>query len=69
MLTTINSTLPLCPAFVFPSTEATAKAEPVENDRPTRRSASRLVNFKVLLAPGRTGPVYVLDTAAATPAA
>jgi hypothetical protein len=64
MLTLINSTIAQYRTLVFPSTEATARAELklLEIDRPARRTASSLRNFRVQLGPGRIGPVYVVDT-------
>jgi hypothetical protein len=65
MLTMINSTLPQYLTLVFPSTEATAKAEVAETHRRTRRSASRLLTFRVHLGTPPNGPVYIGDTAGA----
>jgi hypothetical protein len=67
MLTMIQSTIPQNPTWVFPSTEATAKAEFElrEIDRIARRIASGLRNFAVQIGPAPIGPVYVGDTGGA----
>jgi hypothetical protein len=68
MLTMIDSTITRCPTLVFPSTEATAKAELMEVEPRRRRLSSDLRNFKLRLGPGPNGPVYVADTGVPLPA-
>jgi hypothetical protein len=65
MLTTFDSTVLQDPAPVFPSLEATAKAELTESEPSRGRRSSDLENFKLRLGPGPNGPVYVADTAGA----